>query len=341
MSDFFEMGFAVREPMWHGLGTVLDEYPGREEGMRLSGHDFNVIERPIYLGYYEEVTAGADDGKRIAQPVRYTDQRPEQAKGWKALLKDTDGQLLHVAKESYQVVQNETAWDIVDALVGEGAKYETGITLKGGAVCSVLAWLDEPVKVPGDDSDTLPFVNVSWTHDGSGAVTSRATSVRVVCWNTLSAAEAEGKRMGTDYTFRHSKNVMARIEDAKLALQGVRDSHAVYMELARELAGISVTEEQRELFVTQFLPMPPEALISDRVKENVEEGRRDLRSLFASETIPESHELTAYGLQLAGVEYLDHLRKYRNEETRFGRSLLRSEPAKTKLSKLVREVAKA
>ena len=39
--------------------------------------------------------------------------------------------------------------------VPEGAKYETGITLHDGAVCSVLAWLDEPMTVTGDDSVIL------------------------------------------------------------------------------------------------------------------------------------------------------------------------------------------
>lgn len=338
MPAYFEQGFMVREPAWHGLGEVLPDYPGREEAMRIAGHDFTVIEQPIYLGQYVEVEGGANDGAQVPTlPVGET----EQVEGWKALTRDDTGKILHVAKDSYAVVQNETAWDIVDALVGEGALYETGITLKGGAVASVLARLDEPIEIPGDNSITLPFVSVSWSHDGSGSIQARPTSVRVVCWNTLSAAEAEGKRLGRDFTFRHSKNVMERIEDAKLALQGVRDEFEVYVELARELAGISVTPEQRELFVSSMIPMPDEALISDRVKSNVEEARKDLRSLFESESIPESHELTAYGLQLAGVEYLDHIRPARSPETKFGRSLLRSEPAKTKLNSLIREVVKS
>ena len=37
MPAYFEQGFSVREPMWHGLGTILDEYPGREQAMRAAG----------------------------------------------------------------------------------------------------------------------------------------------------------------------------------------------------------------------------------------------------------------------------------------------------------------
>lgn len=323
MPAYFTEGFMVREPAWHGLGTVLDEYPGREEAMRLAGHDFEVGEEPI------------------ATPGRIVD-------GWKALVKEsadpddaTNGSVLNVVRSTYGVVQNSVGWDIVDAIVGEGAKYETGITMKDGAVCSVLAYLPEPTQVPGDNSDILPFVNVSWAHDGSAALTARATSVRTVCWNTQSAAEAQGKRLSTDFTFRHTSKVMDRIEDAKMAIQGVRDSHEEYMELARELATIPVTTSQRELFVTQFIPMPPEALISEKVMANVEQARTGLRNLFEGESIPDAHRLTAYGLHLGGVEYLDHLRGYRTKDTYFGRQMLRNEPAKAKLTGLIREVVKA
>lgn len=326
MPAYFDEGFSVRQPMWHGLGVVLDEYPGRDQAMRLAGHDFKVAEKSVIVG-------------------------GSKAPGWKALVKEmprelreedaTHGALLNITKDSYGVVQNDVGWDIVDALVGEGAQYETGLTLKGGAVCSVLAWLPEPATVPGDDSEILPWVNVSWSHDGSSAINARATSIRTVCWNTQSASEAQGKRLGTDFTFRHTKKVMDRIEDAKLAIQGVRDAHEVYMTLARELADMPVTDSQRELFVTSFIPMPPEALISERVMANVEQGRASLRGLFDGPSIPDAHRNTGYGLHLAGGEFLDHLRGARSPETRFGRSLLRNEPAKAKLTRLIREVAVA
>jgi phage/plasmid-like protein (TIGR03299 family) len=262
-------------------------------------------------------------------------------KGWKALEHSTEGNVLNVVRSSYEIIQNSVGWDIVDAIVGEGAKYETGITLKDGAVCLVTAWLDEPVTISGDDSVTLPYLVVRWTHDGSGSLVARSTSVRVVCANTDEASAAEARRNKTEFVFRHTKHVSKRIEDAKLALRGVRDDFAAFTALSEELARIPVTREQRELFVTSFLPMPPEALISDRVVSNVETARAAVRNLFNGPTIPEAHKLTAYGLRLAGIEYLDHLRGYRSTDTYVGRQLLRTEPAKVKLTGLIKEVVKA
>lgn len=348
MPAYFHEGFMVREPAWHGLGVILDDYPGREEAMRLAGHDFDVIEEPIMvpgrvLSEDEELpeTYGVYGGE-------YREAR--DAGAFKALVKvsargaedKSHGSIMHVPGKDYGVVQNSVGWDIVDALVGEGVKYETGLTLgENGAICCVLAWLDEPVTIPGDDSIILPFVNVSWAHDGSSAIKGRPTSVRTVCWNTQNAAEAQGLRTDTEFTFRHSKNVMARIEDAKMVMRGISAAHEAYVELARELAEIPVTENQRELFVTEFIPMPPDALVSERVKGNVETARTKLRGVFDSPTIPDPHRLTAYGLHLAGGEFLDHLRGYRSSDTYFGRSMLRREPAKAKMTHLIREVVKA
>jgi phage/plasmid-like protein (TIGR03299 family) len=342
MPAYFEQGFSVRQPMWHGLGEVLADYPGREKAMELAGHDFTLIETPFYL----PTALAGDDDLRDGDTFTFLPDddgmehlnRLDPAKGWKAIRREDSGELMHVARDSYTIIQNTVGWDVVDAMVGEGVKYETGLTLKGGATCSVLAWLDEPVTIPGDDSTILPWVNVSWHHDGSGSLSARPTSIRTVCWNTQTAAEAQGRRLGREFVFRHTANVMARVEEAKLAMLGVRDAHAEYIELATELASLPITAKGRELFVTQFIPMPPEALISDRVAKNVEDARGAVRALFDGPTIPDDHRFTAYGLHLAGGEYLDHLRGYRSSDTYFGRCMLRHEGAKAKLTTLIRDV---
>lgn len=333
MPAYFEQGFFVREPAWHGLGVVLDDYPGRDEAMQLAGHDFTVLERPVYVSQRDEES---NESGRVR--VRWAHRKAE---GWKALIHGTSLDVLNVVRDTYTVIQNETGWDIVDALVGAGARYETGLTLKDGAVCIVTALLDEPVTISGDDSVTLPYGVVRWAHDGSGSMACRSTSIRVVCANTDEASSMQAKRLGVDFTFRHTRKVHERIEDAKLAIRGIRAAHEEYVELAEELARTPITREQRELFVAAFLPIPPEALVSERVMANVEGARAEVRSLFNGPTIPEAHRFTAYGLRLAGIEYLDHLRGYRNSDTYVGRQLLRTEPAKAKLSKLIQEVVAA
>lgn len=331
MPAYFDQGFMVREPAWHGLGVVLDDYPGRKQAMKLAGHNFDVVEEDVYV--LRETTEN-EETFDMAHPLG----------SWKALRRSDTGEVLDVANSTYQVVQNSVCWDIVDAIVNEpNVKYETGLTLKGGALCSVLAWLDEPVTISGDNSAILPFLSVSWSHDGTASIRARSTNIRVVCSNTESAAEAQGQRLGTDFVFRHTKNVMQSIEQAREAITGMRLAHREYVEIMEDLARQTITVEQREWFFEQLIPLPPVAIVSDRVIRNVDEARGSVRALFADSnpTIPETHRLTAYGLMLAGTEYLDHLRTWKTRETYVGRSILRHEPAKAKLHKIIDEVVAA
>jgi Domain of unknown function (DUF932) len=121
----------------------------------------------------------------------------------------------------------------------------------------------------------------------------RRTSVRPVCWNTISLGEAEARRSGRNFTFRHTKNVLARIEEAKRVIAGAREETAAFVELANELAWMSVSDEQRERFVTTFIPKPEAEVISDQVLDNILRERAKVRAIFDGPTIPEAHRNTA------------------------------------------------
>lgn len=371
----------MHAPGWHKLGHVLDEYPGREKGEILAGHNFTVVERDFFMPSTRPVAAafksldheGALLGKHgmlhvTEDGVFSTAQVP----GFKALVKSmpdevrptwldtnapwtpTDGMIFAVPRDSYGVVQNSVGWDILEALLGEGKlNIETALALRGGAMCSILAYLAEPYTVPGDNSPTLPYLNLSWAHDGTAAFKCRPTSVRVVCMNTQGAAEMQGIANKNEYTFRHTSNVMERIEDAKNALKGLHQDHEEFKKLANELADIKITKRQRKIFVEQFIPMPiSDTMISDNQKVKIEDARKLVTAILDGETkrkdgqqvetVPEAHRFTAYGLHLAGVEYLDHYRGQRkSQETVFTRQVLRDEPFKGKLGKLIHEVATA
>jgi phage/plasmid-like protein (TIGR03299 family) len=198
----------------------------------------------------------------------------------------------------------------------------------------------EPPNTPGRFSPTLPYLAITNRHDGTAACALRATAVRIVCANTFRAAELEGERTGTTFSFIHKSSWRTRIDEARAAVTGARREMRRYSELAAELLAIPITSRQRELFVTEFIPMPPDGLVTDRVARNVEEARKAVRLLFESQTT-EQIAGTAYGLIQAAGEYLDHVRNARSWETRLNRTLIRPEPLKHKALTLVREVVAA
>jgi len=333
--------FSVRETPWHGLGHVPQEYPGREKAIELAGHDFKVIERPLVVVGKErdpdDPTAPLTlDGKGYG--VRKAD-------GWKALIHGNSGDILNVTKQSYGVVQNDVLWDLVDALVEEDdVLYETAGVLRGGAVLWVLARAGTPSWIKGDNSATLPFIVAQTTHDGSGAASVGMTAVRVVCMNTKGAADAEMKKSGRSFTFKHTKNVMQRIGEAKKALALARREFQAYLDLADELAGTPVTVVQRDEFFERFIPMPVAkagVALTDRQVNNVETARAAVRAILNGPTTADAHRLTAYGLWQAGIEYLDHVRRANGSDSFFTRTMLKQDEQKYNVAKLVREVIAA
>ena len=318
----FDRGFTVREPAWHGLATVLDEYPGREKAMELAGHNWEPIARPVFAYDPETATYSA-------------------VNGWKALTRSDNHAAIACQRDSYEIVKNATLWDICDNIVNlPNVRYETAGILNGGALLWVLAWLDEPTVIKGDDSATYPFVMVSTSHDGTGACKASAINIRTVCVNTFRAAERQSAASGLEYVFRHSKNVNARIEEAKAALKGARTVHSEFIALCNELADMSVSPEGRRHFLSRFIPEPEAAVCTARVRQNILEARQAIvRVLEGSRTIAEAHRGTALGLFNAGVEYLDHLRGYRNSESYFRRCMMSQDRLKASLIALAHESA--
>lgn len=344
MPAFFDQGFFVREPAWHGLGIVLDDYPNREEAMKLAGHDFDIVELPSFTAI---PTADVDDLGVDPSALGFTQAANGYLRrddGFKSHIRSDTLALLHKSRDTFERIPNALAYEVAELLFEQGFQYETGITLDGGKVCAITLKLDEPIMIPGDESPTVPFGCLSWAHDGSGSLKVRSGTIRQVCANTVSASEAEGARLGTDFTFRHTKNVRDRIEDAKQAVSGVRDGLDAYREVMCELATIEVTPAQRDLFVSTIIGdhdgrVSTGAAASDRVKTNIERERAKVLSLFFGQTIPEAHQLSGYGLFQAGVEYFDHLRGYRSQESYVKRTLLTANPAKASLAKTIRELA--
>ena len=322
-----ESMFSVRQMPWHREGTILADYPGDwAEARTLAGLDWDPITTQVYA-----LTDLNADGSPRYEPIE----------GWQAIVRSDNGGVLSLNKDSYTVISHGEMGEIVEAVLAQpNVRWETAGVLDGGRAVWCLALLDEPVELPGDDSPTMPYLAITNRHDGTGSCALRATAVRIVCANTFRAAELEGERTGATFSFIHTASWRNRIEEARQAVTGARTEMRRYTELAHQLLGIPITPRQRELFVTQFIPMPPAGLVTDRVARNVEEARNALRLLFTSPT-NEQIAGTAYGLVQAAGEYLDHVRTARSWETRLNRTLIRPEPLKHRALSLIREVSAA
>lgn len=321
--------FTVRQPAWHGLGAVLNDYPDRATAQAIA-HPWEPEEEPVYV--------------RRVGPERFGDPRVEyqSVRGFKAIRRSDDHAVIGLVGSSYTPVRNDTLWDIAEALEGlepEAVRYETAGSLKGGAKVWVLLRLREPVQVPGDPHGAvIPYFALQNYHDATGSFSGKAVLVRLVCDNTWHAADLDARARGTEFTFRHTRNVADRIEQARVALTGWRTSVRTHAEVSRELLDLKVDDEAVTGFVESFIPMPPTAISTERMRANTDRARQRLRRVLASPTC-EGIEHTAYGLVQAGIEFAQHERRSHGPENRFRRAYLDSSRITRDAVRLAREAA--
>ncbi len=305
--------FSVREPMWHGLGTVLTDYPTREEAQKIA-HPWEPVTEPLFR---RVPVITAEHG---------LEERYEEVTDAVAVVRDDTNALIGTVTKTLgdNLVTNDEMYDVAETIQGESTdvKYETGGSLFGGKKVWLLLRLNEPLTVKGDpNGTTIPYYALQNNHDGTGAFRGQATMTRIVCDNTAQMADLDATARGTEFVFRHTASIHDKIEEAKEALAGWRESVEAWQRLTEHLLTVKITKRQSELFVTEFVPMPVEGLVSDRVIHNVEQARDAIRSILAGPTCADVNR-TAYGLVQSAVEYAQHVRQARTVETRFKRAYL-------------------
>lgn len=320
--------FTVRQPAWHGLGTVLEDYPTRAEAQAIA-HPWEPISEPLY----RQVPVVEENGDLT---VKYV-----EAETVRLVARSDDGAELGGNSPTYEPVTNTEMWDIAEALQGDNTDvlYETGGSLLGGRKVWLLLRLAEPIVVKGDPNGAvIPYYALQNAHDGSGSFRGQATNTRIVCDNTSIMADLDARSRGTEFVFRHTKNVKDRVEEAKEALAGWRESIDEWQRLSALMLATEVDEWGLEDFVARFIPMPPPHMASERVAHNVHEAQDQWRSIWDGPTC-EGIAGTVYGLVQASIEYQEHYRRARTDETRFRRAYLDRSTIVADATRLAWEVA--
>lgn len=249
MAANIETMFYTRKKPWHGLGTMVMEAPESKEALRLAGLDWKVLQEPVYT------------------------ETKELIQGYKANVRDSDRKVLGVVTDRYKVIQNEEAFAFTDALLGEGVRYETAGSLQDGRRVWLLARLPREYIIMGDR--ITPYMVFSNTHDGSGAVKTALTPIRVVCNNTLNLALQSAKRC---WSMVHTGNISSKIEEAKNTLLLADTYMTALGQEFEKLREIKLSEKQVLDYMNLLLPI--EADFTDQQKRGVEKLREDMKHRY-------------------------------------------------------------
>jgi phage/plasmid-like protein (TIGR03299 family) len=282
---------SLREPAWHGLGTVFSEEVTTAEMLKLAHLDnWNVRLEDV------AIPEGFASDRSFSFVTRTNPFNSEQ------------NDVLGVVGERYVPLQNEDLFDFGDLMLDGGGRWETAGSIKGGRqVFGSLALERETVLDPNGVSDKVnTYLLINTSHDGSVAIQASITPVRVVCANTLNLA-LKGKAKQS-FKIRHTSTASGKVAQAREALGLANRYMDEFDKMAQEMISKEITKAKFDEIVALAYPAPEKDAKGSFKKYN---DKMDLiQSIYVGE-YNNTISGTAWGAFNALTERLDWYRSGR------------------------------
>ena len=286
---------SVKETPWHRLGTVLQEAPSIEEAIVLANLGWKAEAKKLIT----------EDGINV--------------EGKRVIMRSDTNDVLGIVSTGYQTLQNTEAFKFFEPFVENGlATLETAGSLWNGKKVFILA------KIAGDDmviddknNDVVKkYILLSNSHDGTMAVKVGYTPIRVVCQNTLSAAEEGGS--SDLVSINHTKGLVQTLYTVQETMDIVNRQFIVTEEKYKELAKMPIKpDDLRKYFKKVFSTKKLEMMLenpSEFTPEDVENFRKKLIDR-CEEVFEMEYAHNRWTMYNAANYYLNHERSRNVENT--------------------------
>jgi phage/plasmid-like protein (TIGR03299 family) len=279
---------------WHGLGDVVVGLTVQTIRERYPSFAFPLVTAPI-------VACLPDGSQRSMEQV--------------AVLAADTMKPLGVVSEGYRPFDNGEMLDIVAecSAFGEETTLESVLTLRGRRVAVILAHLGQFV-LPGDDKIER-YLLWSTAHDGTRSLDVRASSVRVVCNNTLTMALSERGRMG--FQVSHRAGMQAAVRAGVTSMQQAVSQAAATEEACRSLADTELSQKEvQEFFLAAqerlYRKVPPaDSTDAGDQSARTRAEKRVGEWVATLEAEEERYGVTAWTALNAVTNWVDHTRSVR------------------------------
>jgi phage/plasmid-like protein (TIGR03299 family) len=295
---------SARQSAWHRLGTVTSELLTAEQALT-TAHLGNWDVRKIKIQGVEITANGVDlieaDDKRMTVRTNVITGKTEY---------------LGIVGVDYATVQNEEAAEVLNLLADEaGAHFETAGSLRNGKNVFLTMKLPTAMQIAGVDDIDLYLCGFT-SHDGTAALRTDASPIRVVCANTQRAAIENSKG---SYTFRHTSNVRQQIAQAREAMGLMWKYFGDFQIEAEKMLNETLTMGQFEKVIGELWPVADDA--SDTTKNNAKKRASTLRYLIRDADTQKAIKGTRWAGFQAVTEYVDHFAPAKSAEVRANRAL--------------------
>ena len=219
-----------RKAWYETQGITLDNCQSMESALKLSGMDFEVKKVPLYY---------------TGPGGRFTTLEENMG----TIRTDTK-ELLGIVSPKYEILQNKEAFDFLDSMCAQGAKFETAGFFNKKESANYISMSTEPLSICGDEF--VDYIMISNGHDGRWGLRVVMTPIRSVCRNTAMLAL---RNAVLTINVKHTKNLVANLNNAKEILL----ANTRYMEMLKEegekLAVKPFSKEAFEALVKKLYPI--------------------------------------------------------------------------------------
>lgn len=260
----------VSEKPWHGLGVQVAGNLTPHEMMAAAGLDWTI----------EKVQAKVND-----QPIdRY------------GLVRSSDGKVLDIVSEDWNVLQNEEAFDFFsDFIRAADMSMETAGSLRGGTIVWGLARVKESFEVtPGDRVDS--YMLFTSYHKYGFSTDVRFSPIRVVCANTLQLSLNQAASRAVKVS--HRKKFDA--DEVKLVLGVAAEKLEKYKGMAKYLSEAYYTDAKAIEYAMRVFPLPEES------KRDISRNAERLLAILPTQPGHEFSEGSYWSLANAATYMVDH-----------------------------------
>lgn len=261
----------TREATWSFIGTNTEDCRTIDEVLQKAKLDYNVVEKPI--------TCQLNDSAL-------------DTSNYKAIIRESDGHVYNIAKQSYTVVQNRDAFAALDDLQEEMKIVKAGETNNG-----FIYLIAELPSVTILNDSFRPNVILQTSHNAEFGLRYSIVPLRICCKNQFNIAFKESRNT---ISIKHTTNAGYRIEDLKQSLRNAADYMHIISDKANRLAA---TEMKVEDIVDQLFPIYPE------MNKRALTAATDARDAFVNaynQADNSNFRGTAWGIMNAATDYFTH-----------------------------------
>jgi phage/plasmid-like protein (TIGR03299 family) len=290
---------AVRDPGWHGLGTVTMDQVDALTLLQMAHGDFEpflapcrtTVEVPIAPGSPITVLKHAED-PRVRNVCR---------------IHPVTGEVQIIGQSS----PDKAMWSNKDVFVGWADSFMQ-MAKPTVSACGVLdegrrafmAWrLPENILIHGDRDLVELWMTAVTSYDGSIATLGFVSPIRAVCQNTVTAGL---KAAVSQYRVKRTKNAKLNVEQAKEMLGLTYKYAEEYRFIAERMADEKMTVKSFENIIGEMWG-PKEDETNKRTLNTWDAKRTKMVDLFTTDASNAGIHGTAWGAYNAVAEYVDHL----------------------------------